>query len=68
MSRVVTYGADADKAIAAGLQPATEADTADAWKVLGITRQTSWLWRTGRQEVPLTARFAAAWHLSRVRG
>lgn len=51
----------ATKAVNAGLSAATDAQVDVYWRSLGVTRQTAWNWRNGRQPIPLAARLAAAW-------
>lgn len=55
------YETEANRAIEAGLSPATVGQTCDLWKSLGVTRQTKWNWQTDPSRVPLMARLAAAW-------
>jgi len=57
------YQEVATRATDAGLSPATVDDTCRYWQVLGVTRQTRWIWKNYPDRVPLTARLATAWHI-----
>lgn len=55
------YNEAAERAVRAGLQPASVVATSRYWKELGISRQAAWVWKSGRGDCPLSARMAAAW-------
>ncbi|NTI22404.1 hypothetical protein G6M87_11090 [Rhizobium rhizogenes] len=55
------YEHDALKAIEAGLTAFPAPEAWRYWKALGVTRQTSWRWKTMPSLVPLMARLAVSW-------
>lgn len=54
-----TYNEAAEHAVQHNLPPASNDDTCNHWRELGVTRQTGYNWR--RDGAPLTARLAVAW-------